>query len=68
VTEDGSTPAESVFDGWLAARRALDRALDEFMNERGSTRELFLRVAELRRSEEVAWAAVQEQVGPAAGS
>lgn len=68
MTDNSSTPAESVMDDWLEARRALDRALDEFMNERGSTRELFLRVAELRRSEEVAWAAVQEEVGPAGGS
>lgn len=59
VSEHNPEPDESVIDDWLEARRSLDRALDEFLNEGGSTREVFLRVAELRRSEEVAWAAVQ---------
>lgn len=51
--------AGDVFESWVLARRALDRALDEFMTAGGSTTELFLRVAELRRSEEVAWAALE---------
>jgi hypothetical protein len=58
--------ADDAFTEWQAARRALDETLDAFQSNRASTRELFIRVAELRRSEEVAWAAVQERLASSA--
>jgi hypothetical protein len=58
---DEQNSDEDVFDRWAEARRALDHALDEFAGQRGSTTEVFLRVAELRRSEELAWAALRRQ-------
>jgi len=54
--------AGQAFEQWQGARRALDHALDDFLADRGSTRTVFVRVAELRRSEEVAWAALQQVV------
>lgn len=60
MTAEGAS-TEDVFDQWAEARRALDQALDEFVGKHGSTTEVFLRVAELRRSEEVAWAALRDR-------
>lgn len=59
MTEAEQDNTEDIFERWVYAKRALDHTLDEYMAERGSTAELFLRVAELRRSEEIAWAALQ---------
>jgi hypothetical protein len=55
-------PVAEAFEDWQQARRALDQSLGQFLADKAPTRELFLRAAELRRTEEVAWATLEHVV------